>query len=97
MSASERDQIAARRHVRAYLGEVGRDDGAVGKLATGQSAQGLGCELGRLELDENLAHTSRLPATSDRPRDLDGEDGAELLALLLNVVADFWKRVSAKP
>lgn len=57
-------------HIKVLLGEVGRNNGAVGKLAAGQRTQCLGCDFWRLKLDVDLPDAGGLPAAADRSGDL---------------------------
>lgn len=64
------DQREQRNGSKSYLGEVGRNNGAVGKLAAGQRTQRLGCDFWRLELDVDLPDAGGLPTAADRSGDL---------------------------
>jgi len=72
-----------------HLREVRRDNGTVRKLPAGQGLQGLGSRLCAVELDEDLAHASRLPATPGGPGDLQLHYRAVFGTLLLHIVTDF--------
>lgn len=73
----------------AYLWEVSGHHSSIRKLPTSQTLESLSRRLCAVEFDKDLAHTRRLFATTTRPGDLEIDNGAELGALISDVLADF--------
>lgn len=72
-----------------YLGEISRHHCPGIELPPRERLQRFLCGICVFVLDEDLADTGGLPATSAGARDFDFEDGAVFLALLLDIDYDF--------
>lgn len=73
---------------KTYLWEERGNHSSVSKLPARQRPQCLGSRLVRIIFDVNLADARRLFAAAARTGDLDLQDSAELLALILYILED---------
>lgn len=72
-----------------YLWEISGHHSSIREFPPSQALESLGRRLGTVKLHKDLAHACGLFATTTRPGDLEIDDGAELGALISDVLANF--------